>query len=258
MRRLPVAFITVGILLTLQAFPVFSAEITILGNDYKPPKYYLEYGKPKGILIDILRSIDQETEHSFAIRLYPWKRAYLMAADGKGGIVGLSKTTERLKIFDYSDVIYYDELLLVVLKGHEFPYEKIEDLAGKRVGVRRGSSYGDAYERGKQEIFTIDEDTTSVGRLYKLLAQRIDVAIIGPGKAGFNNVLRNNPALMQHKDAFVVLKKPFMVDPNYLGFAKTMHMQDFLQEFNRILHKKYKDGTVQRVIDTYMKQAGTD
>ena len=251
MTKKHVVLIIAGILLLLHEIPSFGEEITIFGNDYKPPKYYLKEGKPMGILVDIMRYIDQETEHTFLIQLYPWKRAYRKATAGKGGIVGLSMTTERLETFDYSDVLFYDDLVLVVLKGQEFPFETIEDLAGKRVGVRRGTSYGNDYERGQKEIFTVDEDGSAIQRLKKLRARRIDVALIGLGKTGLNHILRDDPKLLQHKNEFVVLEKPFKRDPNYLGFAKTMNMKEFLQEVNQVLHKGHGDGTIQKIINKY-------
>ena len=253
-RALP---IIAAILFTIHGNPSFGDEITIFGNEYKPPKYFLEDGKPKGILVDILRYIDQETNHSFVIKLYPWKRAYRLAEVGQGGIIGLSKTAERLQFFDYSDVVYYDELFLVVIRGHEFPFETIEDLAGKRVGVRRGSSYGDEFERGKRDIFKVEEDSNTFQRLRKLRYRRIDVALVGPGKIGLNQVLRDDPILFQNRDEFVVLENPFGRDPNYLGFAKTMKMKAFLHEFNMILQKGYKTGKIQQIIETNTNTDGS-
>ena len=77
--------------------------------------------------------------------------------------------------------MYDNKLLLVVIKGREFPFETIDDLEGKVVGDRGGSSYGDELERGKRVIFTVEEDAGTIQRLKKLQAQRIDMAIFGPG-----------------------------------------------------------------------------
>ena len=41
--------------------------------------------------------------------------------------------------------MYYDEILLVVLKGKEFTFNTMEDLRGKTIGCLRGASYGDEY-----------------------------------------------------------------------------------------------------------------
>jgi len=146
-----------GALLLFHGAPCFSEEIIIMGNYDKPPKYYLENNEAEGILIDIMKYVDRNVDQSFRFKQYPWKRAYANAVNGEGGIIGLSMTRERLKIFDYSDVMFYDELVLVVLKGNEFPFHGIGDLKGKRVGVRRGSSYGEEFEKAKREIFIPDE-----------------------------------------------------------------------------------------------------
>jgi polar amino acid transport system substrate-binding protein len=226
-------------------------DIKIFGNEYKPPKVYLENDKPNGILVDIMKYIEKETAHSFDILLYPWKRAYALAERGQGGIIGLSMTKERLEIFDYSDVMYYDDLMLVVIKGNEFPFNTLEDLKGKRVGVRRGSSYGDDFERGKKDIFIADEDSDAIQRLKKLLIKRIDVALIGPGKAGVNKIIKSDPELLKRKDDFVLLEKPFKRDPNYLGISKTLNMKGLIQDFNKTLKKGYEDGTIQAIIDKH-------
>ena len=56
--------------------------------------------------------------HEFDIKLYPWKRAYKNSLNSKKGIVGLSMTEDRLKLFDYSEVLFYDEVILIVKKGN--------------------------------------------------------------------------------------------------------------------------------------------
>ncbi len=168
----------------------FGEQILILGNHKKPPKNYLENDKPKGILIEIMNYVDQKLSLSFEYKLSPWKRVYLDAVNGKGGIIGLSMNRERLKIFDYSDVMYYDDLLLVMKKGKEFPYKRVQDLRGKKVGCLRGASYGDAFEKAKSNFFEIDEDGDGKQRLLKLLGNRIDVAIIGPGRAVFESIIK--------------------------------------------------------------------
>ncbi len=243
------------LLFSLQIVNVFSEEITILGNDYKIPKIYKENGYPKGILVDIAEYIDMHMKnYSFNIKLYPWARAYNMAVNAEGGIIGLSKTEERLKIFDYSDVIYFDEVIIVVMKGSEFNFEDIADLKGKTIGIGRGGSFGDEYEEAKKEgLFNVEQDDGPVIRLKMLLDNRIDCALISPGKYAFYETLRKDKHLMEMKDEFIILSKPFKRDPNYLGFPKKMKMQDFLNEFNNILQQGYENGDIQKLIDNYTK-----
>jgi len=231
-------------------------DMLILGNHAKPPKYYLENNSPKGILIDIMKYVESETDYSFNIRLYPWKRAYMKAIDGKGGIIGLSKNSERIKLFDYSDVMYYDDLMILVLKGHEFVFHSIEDLSGKTLGVQRGASYGYEFEKGKGTIFKIDKDNNAIHRLKKLLAKRIDVALVGPGKIGVHLVIKQDNELLRRKNEFVILPKPFNRDPNFLGFSKRMNKGEFLKDFNQALEKGRQTGVIQKIIESYEVQFG--
>lgn len=231
-------------------------EIVILGNDYKIPKIYLEDGTAKGILIDIARYIDQQMEdYTFTFQLYPWARAYHQAVAGEGGIIGLSKTPERLTIFDYSDVIYYDDVLIVVKRGREFPFETITDLKGKVVGIGREGTFGGEFEEARQSgLFIVKEDDGPVMRLRKLLRNRIDCALISPGIYAFHQTIAQNEELQQHKDDLVVLPKPLTRDPNYLGFAKTLNMQPFLEKFNAILNRGYENGEIPQIIEQYTKE----
>jgi polar amino acid transport system substrate-binding protein len=117
------------------------------------------------------------------------------------------------------------------------------------LGARRGSSYGDDFERGRREIFILDEDNNAAERLSKLLAGRIDVALIGPGIAGFRAILRENPQLASREDEFAILPVPFSRDPNYLGFPKSMKMGDFIARFNEVLREGQDSGAIREIIE---------
>ncbi|GAK58371.1 amino acid ABC transporter substrate-binding protein, PAAT family [Candidatus Vecturithrix granuli] len=242
-----------AMILLLLATGVFGEEITILGNDYSPPKIFMDGETPAGILTDIVKYLDQQMpDYTFKIELYPWVRAYENAVEGKGGIIGLSMTEERLKIFDYSEPVYYDEVAIVVLKGQEFPFETIEDLQGKTIGIGRGGSFGEEYEKAKQAgLFKIEEDNGPVMRLRKLLAKRMDCAFINPGEVALHYTVKQDEELLRHKEEFVVLPTPFKRDPNFLGFSKKMGMANFLQAFNAELKKAYESGAIQKIIDQY-------
>lgn len=228
-----------------------AGDFIIFGNDLKPPKIYLENKEPKGILVDILNYIERDSDIKFTIKLVPWARAFDYAKNGHGGIVGLSKTQARVKLFDFSTVLFYDDIMIVVLKGYEFQFSAIQDLQGMIVGVRRGSSYGDTFEEGRKTVFTVSEDSNSKQRLKKLLRKRIDAALVGPGKRGVYLSIESDPELMTAKDQFVILKQPFKRDPNYLGFAKKMQKTDLLIKINTSVEKGYKNGEIPRLIDRY-------
>ena len=141
MRR-HLAVILLGVLFLLAGVCHAGEKITIFGTDSKPPKTWSENGVPKGILVDILNEISNRTGIDFEIELSPWARAFNSATSRDGGIYGFSKTKERVEQFDYTDVMFYDDIILVTLKGKEFPFRSMEDLRGKVVGITRGARYG--------------------------------------------------------------------------------------------------------------------
>lgn len=228
----------------------YSDPILIFGNDQKPPKNYLMNDAPLGINIDIMQYVSQKLSQPFEYELYPWKRAYRETLEAKGGLIGMSKNNERLSVFDFSDPMYYEELLLIVIQGNEFSYTDIEDLKGKLVGYLGGASYGDDFEILKNnKDYQSQPDGSPRQRLLKLLHGRIDVAIIGPGKYALDLTLDGDRKLKSAKEKFVVLATPFKRDANYLGFVKSMQMSQFLVDFNRALKEGYDSGEIQKIID---------
>ncbi len=234
-------------------------RVVIFGNDYKIPKIYKEDGEARGILVEIAREVDgRMAGHVFDIRLFPWARAYQNALHARGGIIGLSKTSEREAVFDYSDVIYHDTVVIVTLRKKAFDYREVMDLKGKTVGIGRGGSFGDEYERAKAAgIFKVEEDSGPVIRLKKLLKGRIDCALISPGRFALNRTIRQDPLLSENRDRFIILPQPFKQDPNYLGFAKTMQMGNFLDAFNDALQEAKASGAVAEIIDRYEGGGGS-
>lgn len=233
--------------------------VVIFGNDYKIPKIYKEDGEARGILVEIAREVDgRMAGYAFDIRLFPWARAYQHALHGRGGIIGLSKTSEREAMFDYSDVIYYDKVVIVTLREKAFDYRKVMDLKGKTVGIGRGGSFGDEYERASAAgIFKVEEDSGPVIRLKKLLKGRIDCALISPGRFALNQTVRQDPLLSENRERFIILPQPFKQDPNYLGFAKSMRMGDFLEAFNNALKAAKTSSAVMEIIDRYEGGGGS-
>ena len=238
--------------------PSLAEEIKITGNEARAPKVFNDQnGVPQGILIEIMHYVQQETGYNFSYALYPWARAYKSAVNGEAGIIGLSMSKERQAIFDYaSEPLFYDELVLVVKAGKEFPFSAIGDLKGKAIGVCRGCSYGEEYERAvKDKIFEPVQGDSPTTQLAMLLVDRIDAVLIPVGRAGLEEALRGKSAgvdLLKQRDKFVILPKPFARDPNYLAFAKSMDQGKLLKRVDHVLKKGHESGAIQRLIDKYI------
>lgn len=243
----PLIVVLLGLLLGAKAM---AADIAVFSGDGSPPKMYVQEGKNRGILIDILHYAEQQLqEDRLRLALYPWARAYLQASSGDGGIVGLSWTRRRDDLFDYSDPLFFDEVVIVVRRGNEFPFKTLSDLQGKRVGVVRGASYGEAFEKAQNNgLFVADGDNGAHNRLQKLVAGRIDCALFNVGRAGFEETLRIHKEFMPFKDVLVVLPVPLRSDPNFLAFPKSMQMKAWLEKFNQIIKKGYARGDIPKII----------
>lgn len=213
-----------------QAITVFADE------NYPPVVYRDQQQQPAGFLADVLQYVAKVDGQPINLVLYPWKRAYVSAEYGKGGVVGVSKTVPRELIFDFSEPIYHDDILVVVLKGHEFAFNNLNGLSGKKIGAQLGASYGtEADILINSQTLYVERDQSQVARLGKLLRGRIEVAFIGNGRAGLNALLDSEPELKAHRDEFIALPTPLTRDTLYLAFSKSMHMQDYLQRFNQTL-----------------------
>jgi polar amino acid transport system substrate-binding protein len=232
---------------------VGAENLIIYGNYQRQPKIWLaEDGKPSGILVDILTYTVNKMGKDIKIELYPWPRAFGNAKNGSGGIIGISMSKERLKIFDYSDPIYFDEVIMVIRKENMNEFKNYMDLANKNVGTVKGSTFGIEYEKIK-ENFNIIEDSANDDRLVNLLLGKIDGAIFSPGIASVNFAVKNSnmKRLMKDRDKIVALKKPLVQDPNYLAFSKDMKMKSFLKEFNAIIKVGIESNEIQNIIEKY-------
>ncbi len=238
------------IIILLFAGSAPAEEILVFGNEYKPPKIWMTENGPGGILVDILKYAGREMGVEFKVQLFPWRRAYNQARHAKGGVVGISKTAERLALFDYSAPVYYDEVILVVKKGREFKFESFEDLRGKTIGVIRGSSYGPEFEAARR-LFRVNEDSSNVSRLRMLKKERIDAAVISPGVGAFKQILADNPQAKIKAEDFTILGKRLTLDPNHLAFSKKMARTDFIIAFDAVIKRGFETGDIQRIIARY-------
>jgi len=130
----------------------------------------------------------------------------------------------------------------------------IKDLKGKIAGGAAGASYGEEVDRAITDgIFSVDRDDNQGFRMRKLLAGRIDVAIIGNGTAGFELLLNLDPELKAMRSKFIVLPHPLTRDPLYLAFAKSMHMKPKLERFNQALSAFKRTAEYQKMINGEVK-----
>lgn len=241
------------------AFSAVAAEPVLLtGNEARAPKIFLDKGRPSGYLIEVMRYVERETGQAFEIELYPLVRASNLAKSGASGIIGFSKTTDRLKVYDFGqEPMFYDDVVIVVAAGKEFEFNRLEDLAGKTVGVARGASYGEDYDQAvRADIFTIQPGTHPANQLAMLRLGRLDAVLLSGGRVALAQTLATNEAralsgASLSMASYTVLTVPFARNPNYVAFAKIAHRKALLAQMDAALKKGWSNGDLQKVIDKY-------
>ena len=225
--------------------PAYAETLLVYGDDSYPPILYSGAdGQPTGVLADILRKVSERTGDTYELQLFPWKRAYERARTGHAAIVGISRNSERLAQFDFSDPLYFDDIQIVVKKGQEFPFGQLSDLKGKTVGGVLGASYGEVVDAAIRDgLFKVDQDVGQRGRLHKVLLGRVNAALIGNGTEGFDMVLRSDPELQARRGDFLILGTPLTRDLLHLAAAKSMNKKALIERFNQALRDLQKPVT---------------
>jgi len=134
---------------------------------------------PKAARRKLFDYLEQELNVNFDIKAYPWPRAERHARGGAGLIFGLPKSADRLRELRFSDPASSNTLWLVTRSDATFPFRTVDDLRGKTIGAVRGYSYGDEFERGRNQLFRVDDDIASrATRLQRLLLKRVDALLL--------------------------------------------------------------------------------
>ena len=228
--------------------------LVVLGDDRYAPLIYTKDAKPAGLLPAILLRAEKLSGDHYEIRLTPWKRAYALAADGEGGLIGVSYTTERAKLFDFSKSVYNDDIQVVTRIDRRFHFATLVDLKGKLFGGVNGASYGDEVDKAIAEgVFAVERDVGQAGRLRKVLAGRLDGAFVGNGQAGLNAIVASDQELRQHRQSLVSLPTALARDPLHLAFAKSANKRAAISRFDAAIANLQKSGELQRMIDAGSK-----
>ncbi|MET1080699.1 MAG: transporter substrate-binding domain-containing protein [Pseudomonas sp.] len=242
------------LLVALQAVRTAQAEaFMVYGSHDGFPKYFEQDGKAKGIVVDITQLCLDDMQVPYQIKLMPWKRAYTMGERSEGGVIGLSISKDRLTLFDFSEPIFTERIVLVVKKGREFPYEKIPDLKDKLIGATIGTSYGSDFDEAIADgtLTLVGFNDTRSG-LAMLLRERIDAILIG-SSVDISKLAQSSTSL--HGGTFVTLPLPFKTDHKYMGIAKSLKMGWFLEQFNQCLRRGYAANTFEPIIYKYSNES---
>lgn len=245
MNRIAKAVVTF-LVASFPAWALAQQELTVFVADNLPPKMFLgKNGHPTGFMTELTEEIVRRAGFTPRVVSMPWVAAVKSAAEGKGFITNLSKNPEREKNFLFSDPIYEDRVLIVSLKKSRIEANGLAELKGRKVGLLRGVSYGEAFERDLKGVVAEPDDGVEQ-RVRRLISQRIDAAIISGGFASvrYNAELSGVPLVN-----FKVHSTPLAIDHNHIAITKTRaDAAATIEKLNAAIAAVKADGTAKKIL----------
>jgi polar amino acid transport system substrate-binding protein len=231
----------------LSGAPARAEPVTLFGNSEQPPKAWLDHGTPRGFGIDTAVEVLKRAGFEPSVSLLPYARALEEVKQG-GIMTGVFKSDDGARFYDYSDPVVYEEVVMVVRMGKDFPFTSVADLRGKKVGMQVAFFYGSEFDAMLPQLAT-EADASPSTRLKKLAAGRIDVALLNPGRASVANSATDGGVLL---DELTVLPKPLARLANHLVIGKGMPGgADILGRINRAIAAATSDDTLAKIMDSY-------
>lgn len=236
----------IATMLTVLLAPIFPATADtrpeINFDQSNPPFAFEENQTLKGIYPAIVKAVFDRMGTPVELSAMPWTRALRQTDEGKTGIAGLYKNKSRQERYDYSNPIYTETLKLYTLKNKSFPYNSLEDLAGKTIGVVRGWSYGDLFDSAKDaKLFKTVPANDDYTNIQKLLKGQIEVIVAIP------ETIKTIAKEKNIEFEIAEIPTPIISNPTHIAFNKAAQKKDLLEQFNRALEDIKQEGVYEKI-----------
>lgn len=217
-----------------------AAEPSVVGVDANnPPFMYAEAGQAAGLYPVLLRALFAQAGLVLKLEAKPWKRCLQDTDEGRAGTGGIYKNEERLRKYDFSEALFVERMAVYHHRSRPLVFDGLESLYGKRVGVARGWSYGDSFDKAAREnLIHTEEVSADAQNFQKLASNRVD-AVLAIEEAGAAQLAQ--PGLQG------IVKSPryLFENPTYLAFAKSAQQGATLAAINRALDTLRRQGRLE-------------
>lgn len=221
-------------------------QTLIMGtNAAFPPYEYYENETIVGIDAEVAAAIADKLGMDFKIEDMEFDAIIPAVQSGKVtmGMAGMTVTEDRLQSVDFTDS-YATGIQAVIVK-EDSAITSVDDLfaGGVTVGVQTGTT-GDIYTTGDIEdagLGTIERYNKGADAVQALLTGKIDCVVID-----------NEPAkaFVEANEGLKILDTQYAVEDYAICLAKDSPLYD---DVNNALKELIADGTVQSIVDKYIK-----
>ena len=221
---------------------VEAGKLTMATNATFPPyEMTTDSGEIEGIDVDTAKAIAEKLGLELQIDDMEFDAALLSVQQGKADIAmaGITVTDERMAVMSFSDSYATGIQSVIVPEGSDIT--SVDDLAGKKIGTQRGTT-GYLYcsdDFGEDAVVAYDNGLTAVQALNN---GQVDAVVIDnePAKA----YVESNPGLK-------ILDTSYAEEDYAIGMNKSNTA--LLEAVNSALEELKADGTLQAIVDKYIK-----
>ena len=221
---------------------VEAGKLTMATNATFPPyEMTTDAGTIEGIDVDTAQAIADKLGLELQIDDMDFDAALLSVQQGKADIAmaGITVTDERMAVMSFSDNYATGIQSVIVPEGSDIA--SVDDLAGKKIGTQRGTT-GYLYcsdDFGEDAVVAYDNGLTAVQALNN---GQVDAVVIDnePAKA----YVESNPGLK-------ILDTSYAEEDYAIGMNKSNTA--LLEAVNAALEELKADGTLQSIVDKYIK-----
>ena len=219
--------------------------VTMLANTSPP---YADSRLPeKGLALELVAVIMERAGYEADISIESWPRAM------EGVRIGLYDalatawySEERSEDFIFSEPYLDSRLILLKLRETPGVYRSLEDLRGRRLGVRTDYAYG--IDFGAIPGLKLVEENHMIQSLMNLLNGRVDL-VVGDQRT---IALQLDEYLLQQRHKFQVVPIDLPGRSRHVAASRAVSGSDkMIESFNRALAEARKDGTHAAIIEKW-------
>lgn len=222
--------------------------------EFPPFEYIDNDGNPDGFDIALIKAIGEEMGYDVTIKNMEFKS--LIASITTGGldasIAGMTVTEDRKQNVDFSDA-YYTATQYIVLPINS-TITSLAELDGKRIAVQEGTT-GDFLVTPGEDNETITDESTTIKRFKKGSDAIMELKNNGVDAV----VIDANPA-QEYIKANKSSLKGIVEDTSTEEYAIAVQKgnSELLADLNEGLARVKANGTFDKILATYIKDAGSD
>ncbi|MFN4236311.1 MAG: substrate-binding periplasmic protein [Vogesella sp.] len=225
----------------LACLPLHAAPLRFVGTEF-PGILQASSAGAYGLAVDVIDTLCQREQLQCKIELLPWPRAQSRVQHGLADIlIGPYRNRERAGYLQFSrHPLYVDTLYWYRRESQQLSWSGDHaSLAGLRLGVTRGWTLGEGYEKAKPRL-NVDVADTLDQSMAKLQRQRLDLVASNErtartvlGRMGITDIVPLLPAISQQG--------------GFVGYGLHSVARDDIKRFDKGLSRMAESGELAKL-----------